>query len=189
MSDWAYFGTRKVIRAVYALLKYSNNLDVKIEGTFPEEPTVLALNHQYKLRLWFFGWKEKWADHFLLGLFPTKRKIHFAVQNKQYMKPLTRFFLERIETFSTKDVRKGVRYAKNGGTVAIFPQGEAHRVHECKYYKGAAFIAKKGCVDITPVKLENQPGKKVSIKILPKIKTQGKTLEQITQDIKSIYSG
>lgn len=187
MSDFIYFGTRNVIRAIYTFYKVSKKLNINIEGQFPEEPSLLTINHCYKFKFWWFGWHEKLADHAILGVIPTKRKIHFAVQGKQYMHPLTRFFLERLETFSANHLRKGVRYARKGETVAIFPQGEAHKMYENKYYDGASFIAKKGNVDITPLKIRRE-GRDITIKIPPKIKTSGKTLEQITQEIGEIYS-
>lgn len=187
MSKLFYNFAKKSARFVYNLLEYSNQLKIKIEGQFPEEPVLLALNHRHKFRLWFFGWKEKWADHLLVAYLPTDKPIHFAVQGKQYMKPFTRFILERLETFSTNHIRKGIKYLINGEIVAIFPQGEAHKIHENKYYKGAAFIAKKSCVDITPLKIETK-NREITINILPQIKTPGKTLEQITQEIEKIYS-
>jgi len=103
------------------------------------------------------------------------------------MKPFTRFLLERLETFSTKEVRKGIKYLKKGEAVAIFPQGEAHLMQKGKYYKGAAFIARRGNATITPVKISSSHNK-VNISILPKITTNGKTLEQITTDIERAYS-
>ncbi len=188
MSDFIYFGTRKAIRLTYKLLSSINYAPkIKIEGQFPEEQSLLTINHGYKFKFWWRGWHEKWADHAVMGVIPTKRKIHFAVQGKQYMKPLTRFFLERLETFSANHIRKGIKYAKKGEIVAIFPQGEAHKLYENKYYPGAAFIAKEGNVDITPIKIESKR-KEITINILPKIKTKDKTLEQITQEIGNIYS-
>lgn len=189
MSDWFYFGTRQAVRTFYGLAKHlsRNKLEVIVQGSLPDEPTLLTVNHCYKARFWFFGWHEKWADHWLLLFIKTKRKIHFVVQDKQYMKPITRFILERLETFSAKEIRKGIRYARNGEIVAIFPQGEAHRMYENKYYEGTAFIAEKGFVDITPIKIENYNDKAVYLKFLPQIKTKGKTREQITQEIEKIY--
>lgn len=188
MSKVFYNLTTTAIRCVYNALNYSNQLKIKIEGDFPQEPMLLAFNHCHKFKFWFFGWHEKWADHLLAAYLPTKRLIHFAVQGKQYMKPFTRFILERLETFSTRHVRAGIKYIKKGQTVAIFPQGEAHRLYDNKYYKGIAFIAKKGNADITPLKIENKK-KEITIKILPQIKTKEKSLEQITQEIGNIYSG
>ncbi len=189
MSDWFYFATRQAIRAFYGLAKHTsrNKLEIIIQGRLSDEPTLVTINHCYKARFWFFGWHEKWADQWLLSFIPTKRKIHFGVQDKQYMKPITRFILERLETFSAKEIRKGIYYARKGETVAIFPQGEAHKIYESKYYEGAAFIAEKGFVDITPIKIEKCYDKEVYVNILPQIKTKGKTREQITQEIKSIY--
>ncbi len=188
MSNFFYFGTRKAIRLTYKLLSSVNHAPkIKIEGQFPEEPSLLTINHCYKFRFWWRGWHEKWADHAVMGVIQTKRKIHFAVQGKQYMKPFTRFFLERLETFSANHVRKGVGYVEKGETVAIFPQGEAHKLYENKYHWGAAFIAINGNVDITPIKIESK-NKDLYVRILPKIKTKDKTLEQITDEIKDIYS-
>lgn len=187
MSELFYNVAKKSTRFVYNLLEYSNHLKIKIEGQFPKEPILLTFNHCHKFRFWFFGWKDKWADHLLAAYLPTDEIIHFAVQGKQYMKPFTRFILERLETFSTNHIRKGIKYARKGETVAVFPQGEAHRMYENKYYSGAAFIAKKGNVDITPLKIIRKE-KEVTINILPKVKTSGKTLEEITQEIEKIYS-
>jgi|GEM_PF-4040866 1-acyl-sn-glycerol-3-phosphate acyltransferase len=185
MSDWFYFTARKAIRLAYRV----TNHKINIEGEIPKKPTVLTVNHYHRIKLLFSG-QEKWADHLLLGFLPVG-KIHFAVQNKQYMKPTTRFCLERLETFSTKpiDVRKGIDYVRKGEIVAIFPQGEAHRMYENRYYKGAAFIAKKGNVDITPINVGSYSKKNLYLRILPPINTKDKSLEQITQEIKIIYSG
>lgn len=147
----------------------------------------MTFNHEHKLRFWFFGWREKWADHLLTAFIPKKGKIHFAVQGKQYMKPLTRFVLERLGTFSTRDIRKGINYLRKGETVAIFPQGEAHLVQKNKYYKGAAFLAQKGNTNLTPVKI-TAAYRRLHVSILPIIRTKGKTLEQITQEIQDTYS-
>jgi hypothetical protein len=187
MSDFIYFGTRKAIRFTYKLLSSINYAPkIKIEGQFPEEPSLLTINHCYKFKFWWRGWHEKFSDHWLLSLIKTKRKIHFAVQGKQYMKPLTRFFLERLETFSANHIRKGVKYARGGETVAIFPQGEAHKLYEKKCHSGASFIAREGNVDITPIKIIRED-KEITINILPQISTQNKTLEQITEEIEKIY--
>ncbi|MFH0831771.1 MAG: 1-acyl-sn-glycerol-3-phosphate acyltransferase [archaeon] len=187
MSKLFYDITLDAIRATYGMLKPLNKLSIKVEGKFPEEPSLLTLNHFHKIRFWFFGWHNKWADHLLTAYLPTDKIVHFAVQDRQYMKPFTRFILERLETFPAKSVRKGIKYARKGEMVAIFPQGEAHKLYENKYYKGAAFMAQRGNVDITPLKISSK-GNELIINILPKIASKGKTLEQLTQEIEEVYS-
>jgi 1-acyl-sn-glycerol-3-phosphate acyltransferase len=126
-------------------LRASGLEHVPREGGF-----VVASNHTSNLDPWPLG----------LPLYP--RQIHYMAKAELYRNPLLRLILDKGEAFQ---VRRGerdpaayktaVRYAREGGVVAMFPEGTRRRKglrkkHSAQPHPGAARIALAAGVPLVP---------------------------------------
>ncbi len=156
MSDSVYYSTTKTLKSAIDLMSYLPFFGFKVEvrGNIPREPVVLAINHKLKVLVNPFlqdrNKRTRWIDHLFVGALHPQ-KIHFMVQNIQYMKSFTKKYLDKLETFSTQDIRKGLDYLLKGETVGIFPEGEAHKTEEQYFYKGVAWLSARSKRKIVPV--------------------------------------
>ncbi|MFH1249436.1 MAG: hypothetical protein V1660_04760 [archaeon] len=123
-------------------------------GEIPSEPVILAINHKLKVLVNpFLRDKDKrtrWIDHLFVGA-KYPKKVHFMVQDIQYMKLATKRYLERLETFSSNKIRQGLRYLDNGECVGIFPEGPAHLTEDRRMYWGIAWLSAHSKRKILPV--------------------------------------
>ncbi len=158
MSDLAYYSTTRTLKSAVDLMSYLPffGFRVEVKGNIPKEAVILAINHKLKILVNPFlrdrNKRTRWIDHlFVSALHP--QKIHFMVQNIQYMKCHTRKYLEEVETFSTQNIKKGLDYLLKGETVGVFPEGEAHKAEEQYFYKGVAWLSAHSKRRIVPVYL------------------------------------
>ncbi len=111
---------------------------------------VVAANHTSFLDPWPLG----------LPLFP--RQMHYMAKAELYENPVFKWILEKGESFP---VRRGerdpeafktaVRYAREGGVVAMFPEGTrrkkgVRKKHQARPHPGAARIALAAGVPLVP---------------------------------------
>jgi 1-acyl-sn-glycerol-3-phosphate acyltransferase len=130
-------------------LRASGLEHVPSEGGF-----VLASNHVSNLDPWAVGYP----------LLP--RQIHYMAKAELYRNPVFKWILERGESFP---VRRGerdpeafktaVRYAREGGVVAMFPEGTrrkkgVRKKHAAKPHPGAARIALAAGVPLVPAAIK-----------------------------------
>jgi 1-acyl-sn-glycerol-3-phosphate acyltransferase len=115
---------------------------------------VVAANHTSNLDPWPLG----------LPLLP--RQTHYMAKAELYRNPVLKWILDRGESFP---VRRGerdpeafktaVRYAREGGVVAMFPEGTrrkkgVRKKHAAKPHPGAARIALAAGVPLVPAAIK-----------------------------------
>lgn len=164
MSDKVYYNTIRTINYFLDALNAVPFIGFKVheEGEIPDEPLILAINHKLKVLVNpFLRDKDKrtrWADHFFIAA-KYPKKVHFMVQDSQFMKPTTRKYLEGLETFPAHNIRRGLEYLKNEETVGIFPEGQAHLMKEGILYKGAVWLSAMSEKKILPVYISKNSNK------------------------------
>jgi 1-acyl-sn-glycerol-3-phosphate acyltransferase len=111
---------------------------------------VVASNHVSMLDPWPIGYP----------LYP--RQIHYMAKAELYKNPVLKWLLNKGETFPVKRgerdseaFKTAVRYAKEGGVVAMFPEGTRRvkglrKKHTAKPHAGAARIALAAGVPLVP---------------------------------------
>ncbi len=136
--------SRPVLVAVFRLR--SRGLEhVPGEGGF-----VVAANHTSNLDPWPLG----------LPLYP--RQIHYMAKAELYRNPVFRWVLEKGEAFPVRrgerdsaSFKTAVRYAREGGVVAMFPEGTRRskgfrKTRTAHPHPGAARIALAAGVPLVP---------------------------------------
>jgi 1-acyl-sn-glycerol-3-phosphate acyltransferase len=115
---------------------------------------VVAANHTSNLDPWPLG----------LPLFP--RQMHYMAKVELYRNPVFRLILEKGESFpvrrgerDSEAFKTAVRYARDGGVVAMFPEGTRRRKgvrkkHDAKPHPGAARIALAADVPLVPAAIK-----------------------------------
>ncbi len=145
----AYLALHAVVRVLTRLL-----YRFELHGRPPAEgPYVLAANH------------ESVIDPFVLGLV-TRRMVHFLAKDELWKIAWVGRLAERFGGIPISRGRgdrdalaRAERILRDGGIVAIFPQGRVR--WEGPWYRGAAKLALATGVPIVPVRLVNT-GKAVS---------------------------
>ncbi len=111
---------------------------------------VVAANHVSNLDPWPLG----------IPLHP--RQVHYMAKAELYRNPLLRLVLDKGGSFpvyrgerNSVSFRLAVRYAREGGVVAMFPEGTRRRKglrkkHEARPHPGAARIALAAGVPLVP---------------------------------------
>jgi 1-acyl-sn-glycerol-3-phosphate acyltransferase len=111
---------------------------------------VVAANHTSNLDPWPLG----------LPLFP--RQMHYMAKSELYRNPVLKWILDKGESFpvrrgerDSEAFKTAVRYAREGGVVAMFPEGTrrkkgVRKKHAAKPHPGAARIALAAGVPLVP---------------------------------------
>lgn len=113
----------------------------------------------------------------------THQKIYFFIEKEIYDKPILKPFLAffgalPIDAKNTKDsFKKGIEILKNGGVVAIFPEGELTKTGDISNFKrGFEFLAQKSGANIIPFYIDGLYGSRFSKKPTNSCKTRNITL-------------
>ena len=121
-----------------------------VENIPPEGGFVVASNHNSNLDPWPVG----------MPLFP--RQVHYMAKAEVYRNPVLRWVLDKGEAFpvrrgerDSEAYKTAVRYAREGGVVAMFPEGTRRakglrKKHVAKPHPGAARIALAAGVPLVP---------------------------------------
>ena len=141
---WIAATTGPLVRRLFRL-RVAGLEHVPRDGGF-----VLAANHVSNLDPWPLG----------LAIYP--RQLHFMAKAELYKNPVLRWILENGGTFpvrrgerDTEAFRTAVRLAREGGAVAMFPEGTRRakglkKKHVAKPHPGAARIALAAEVPLVP---------------------------------------
>jgi 1-acyl-sn-glycerol-3-phosphate acyltransferase len=115
---------------------------------------VVAANHTSNLDPWPLG----------LPLFP--RQTHYMAKTELYRNPVFKWILDKGESFpvrrgerDSEAFKTAVRYAREGGVVAMFPEGTrrtkgVRKRHAAKPHPGAARIALAAGVPLVPAAIK-----------------------------------
>jgi 1-acyl-sn-glycerol-3-phosphate acyltransferase len=115
---------------------------------------VVAANHTSNLDPWPLG----------LPLFP--RQMHYMAKAELYRNPVLKWILDKGESFpvrrgerDSEAFKTAVRYAREGGVVAMFPEGTrrkkgVRKKHAAKPHPGAARIALAAGVPLVPAAIK-----------------------------------
>lgn len=141
--------------------------------------TVFKIKYKFELRnelkqttngVILIGNHTSFIDWAFLQL-GTKQKIYFFIEKEIYEKPLLKPFLSffgalPIDAKNTKEsFKKGLKILNDGGTVAIFPEGELTKSGEISEFKrGFEFLAQKSNADVIPFCLHGLYGSRFSKK-------------------------
>jgi len=115
---------------------------------------VVAANHTSNLDPWPLG----------LPLFP--RQMHYMAKAELYRNPVLKWILDKGGSFpvrrgerDSEAFKMAVRYAREGGVVAMFPEGTrrkkgVRKKHAAKPHPGAARIALAAGVPLVPAAIK-----------------------------------
>ena len=115
---------------------------------------VVAANHTSNFDPWPLGYP----------LFP--RQMHYMAKAELYANPVFKWILDKGESFpvrrgerDSESFKTAVRYAREGGVVAMFPDGTrrkkgVRKKHDAKPHPGAARIALAADVPLVPAAIK-----------------------------------
>jgi hypothetical protein len=156
MQSKSYNSTKNAINGLINFLSVTPLIGFKVyeEGNIPDEPVVIGVNHKLKVLVNLFlkdpNTRTRWIDHLFVGA-KYPHKVHFMVQDVQYMKSHTKKYLNSLEAFPAHDIRKGLDYLNKGESVGVFPEGQAHLMEPEMIYKGIAWLSARSKRRILPV--------------------------------------